>query len=170
MRVKETVLRPGLSRLDYEPMSSRERNIPVSVIDEIMMDIIDRKERGEARCCNDWDDLPTYEPTREKKTNCCCCNKETRKTPNSEPDGIDVHCDRPLIENYDSYCDYREDLKKYRELERAAKACDWPCKEPMRGLENAKWVSDCTHDEEIKPKKTRCTCTVFEFDFPIWCL
>ena len=36
MRIKETVLGNGLSRLEVEPMCSCERNIPTHVVDDIM--------------------------------------------------------------------------------------------------------------------------------------
>ena len=43
MRVKETNLGRGLSRLEVEPMCSSEINLPTEVVDEIMRDIINRK-------------------------------------------------------------------------------------------------------------------------------
>lgn len=55
----------------------------------------------------------------------CADEDEERR----EPDGIVVHVDRPLRENYaytpSGRVEFDNDMRKYRELERAAKACDW---------------------------------------------
>ena len=56
--------------------------------------------------------------------------------PNREPDGFDAHIDRPLRENYRgdwfaSQKAFDTDMRKYREAERAVKACNWSTREPM---------------------------------------
>ena len=136
MRIKETVLGGGLSRLDVEPMFCGEESLPTSVVDEIMRDIIKRKKNGETCDCHrhesDWNLSMTNVPTfgRPSVSNRCHC-----EAPNREPDGIDVHVDRPLRGNFRTFGEWNRAFEKYRNLEKAAKQCDWECREPMKGME-----------------------------------
>ena len=82
---------------------------------------------------------------------CCdrevpCCFNELESKPHffdlyeqprmemREPDGVDIHVDRPLRENYFSHHKWAVDMANYRTLIDCAKKCDWPCKEPMKGV------------------------------------
>lgn len=157
MRIKETNLGMGLSRLDVEPMCSCERNLPTHVVDEIMRDIIRRKKNAcgcddirnaWGRCANVRNDVrnPWVKDT-------VCCGRR-------EPDGIDVHVDRPLRENFRTHWQWADAMAKYRTLERVAKDCDWPCKEPMKGVAERPWRSLVNH-----PKKVTVVTTVDVDDF-----
>ena len=154
MRIKETNLGNGLSRLDVEPMFREEENLPTFVVDEIMRDIIERKRSGEKHCkCveRDWNCSATRAPrfTEPTMTNHCNCHCH-HEAPRREPDGIDVHVDRPLRENFDDIVDWIVAMDKYRTLEDAAKECDWECREPMKGVEKHCEFDDerCFEDEE----------------------
>lgn len=144
MRIKETILGNGLTRLEVEPMCSCERNIPTHVVDNIMRDIVNRKRCGhvEPRCVTTWNRPRFAEP--------CCTNipKFTRpcvpQRPNREPDGIDVHVDRPLRENFRTHHDWALAMAKYRTLEDVAKDCDWECREPMKGVQERPWGHSCS--------------------------
>lgn len=136
MRVKETNLGRGLSRLEVEPMCSSEMNLPTEVVDEIMRDIISRKGRNGTREENVY--VPKFSrPMSTMDFHCGCENRECmcgrRPEMNREPDGIDVHVDRPLRENFADIVDWINAMDKYRTLEDAAKECDWECREPMKG-------------------------------------
>ena len=61
---------------------------------------------------------------------------------NREPDGIDAHVDRPLRQNYPSNGSFEHDMRLYREFENAVKKCDWPTREPMKGLETRQQVNE----------------------------
>lgn len=153
MRIKETVLGNGLSRLDVEPMCSCERNIPTHVVDDIMRDIIKRKRCGqtEPRCetprwgAPRWERPTVTETPRWERT---CIPQR----PNREPDGIDVHVDRPLRENFCSHHDWAIAMAKYRTLEDVAKDCDWECREPMKGVQERPccktWEPEIIEDED----------------------
>ena len=119
MRVNEVNLGNGLIRLNVEPTCGCERNVPTHVVDEIMRDIIRRKNSNPCDCgCrhNTMFNRPTVATQRE-------------------PDGIDIHVDRPLRENFCSHHSWADALAKYRTLEHVAKDCNWPCKEPMKTVE-----------------------------------
>lgn len=129
MRVRKVNLGNGVFRLVVEPMLSCERNVPTHAIDKMVEDVI-RREKG---CC-----VPTPhvceapKPWWERE-----CRQPIRPiphcVPNREPDGIDVHVDRPLRENFWSHRDWCDAMAKYRTLEHVAKDCDWECREPMKG-------------------------------------
>lgn len=51
-----------------------------------------------------------------------------------EPDGVDIHVDRPRRENYYSHKAWAKDMAEYRMLIDQAKKCDWPCREPLQGV------------------------------------
>lgn len=153
MRIKETPLGRGLSRLEVEPMCSCERNLPTHVVDEIMRDIIDRKRCGcvEHRCENPWN--------RPRFTEPCCTNIPrftrpcvTPQRPNREPDGIDVHVDRPLRHNFRTHHDWALAMAKYRTLEDVAKDCNWECREPMKGVTERPWSKPCCHQEPLRTR------------------
>lgn len=154
MKIRETVLGNGLSRLDVEPICSCERNIPTHVVDDIMRDIIKRKRNY--TCCerkvnHPWlDECHTEVPRFTRPTLCEAprWNRPCAPTkPNREPDGIDIHVDRPLRENFCSRHDWALAMAKYRTLEDVAKDCDWECREPMKGVNERPWA-----------KKTKPSC------------
>lgn len=147
MRIKETPLGNGLLRLEVEPMCSCERNIPTHVVDNIMRDIVRRKRNGcvENRCETPWNRPRFSEP--------CCTNipKFTHlcvvpQRPNREPDGIDVHVDRPLRQNFRTHHEWALAMAKYRTLEDVAKDCDWECREPMKGVQERPWGHSCCQE------------------------
>lgn len=145
MRVNVTELGGGLTRLDIEPTCGCEpRIIPTHVADDIMRDVV-RREKSCAQtprwsrpvatrpCC------PTFVPTASWE-------RPLPTPPNREPDGIDIHVDRPQRQNYGGIPwaaedAYRKDLAKYRSLEALAKKCDWPAREPMKGAPNYRNLS-----------------------------
>lgn len=66
----------------------------------------------------------------------CRCSKKYKPNmfvPMGEPDGIDIHVDRPLPHMFEYDFQFRNAMAVYRELERLAHEADWPCREPMRG-------------------------------------
>lgn len=134
MRVKEVNLGKGLSRLEVEPTCFCERNIPTHVIDDIMRDIIEKKKRGDVNNRETCFRENRRSFLQQKVEQCW----NPTRTPNREPDGIDVHVDRPLRENFRSHFAWADAMAKYRSLEQCAKDCDWPCKEPMRGMPQPK--------------------------------
>ena len=149
MRIKETVLGGGLSRLEVEPMCSCERNIPTHVVDNIMRDIVNRKRHGNVNhCCETpWNRPRFTEP----------CHTEVPRfarpcvvpqRPNREPDGIDVHVDRPLRENFRTHHDWALAMAKYRTLEDVAKDCNWECREPMKGVQERPWGHSCCQEPQ----------------------
>ena len=151
MRIKETVLGGGLSRLEVEPMCSCERNIPTHVVDEIMRDIIKRKRNGnvEPRCCeNPWNRPRFSNPchTEVPRFSRPCV---VPQRPNREPDGIDVHVDRPLRQNFRTHHDWALAMAKYRTLEDVAKDCDWECREPMKGVQERPWNHSCCQKPQL---------------------
>lgn len=117
MKVTEVLLPNGLVRLDIEPTCSCERNIPTHVVDEIMRDVIRRKNS----------------PCAHKATAPSTFGRPT--PPRREPDGIDIHVDRPLRENFHSHHAWCDAIAKYRTLEHVAKDCNWPCREPMKSVQ-----------------------------------
>lgn len=144
MIVEEVKLGNGLVRLEVKPTCSCERNIPTSVIDDVMRDIIRRKKcerEAEARTKRIEAERIERERMQAFGTMPCGCGVQNR-----EPDGIDVHVDRPRKEQFCSISAWADALGKYRNLERAAKDCDWPCKEPMRGI-------PCQPKRVEKPKR-----------------
>jgi len=128
MKVREVNLGGGLVRLIIEPTCSFERSMPTSVVDNIARDVLSRKHTCHI----------------EPKHNVCCC------MPNREPDGIDIHVDRPLRENFRSHISWCDAMAKYRTLERVAKDCNWECREPMKGTPNYRNLSEpkCVVDED----------------------
>lgn len=129
MRIKEVNVGNGVARFDVEPMTWDEKFTPRHAVETMIKDIIKEKKKNNVcvdrnpwNDCNNWNRCQPIQPMRE-------------------PDGIDVHVDRPLRENFWSHCEWADAMAKYRTLERVAKDCDWPCKEPM------KTVQDCCCQE-----------------------
>ena len=134
MRVKEVNLGNGLVRLVVEPTCTCERHIPTHVVDEVMKDIVRRKKCEHTTHTNPWGHTHcTQVPTFTRPT----------VTPNREPDGIDVHVDRPLRQNFRTHHDWAVAMAKYRTLEDVAKDCDWECREPMKGTNERPWNKPC---------------------------
>lgn len=73
-----------------------------------------------------------------------CCRQEEPVMMDREPDGVDIHVDRPRQENYLSHKKWAQDMANYRCLIDQAKKCDWPCREPMKGIPN--YVSHIQRD------------------------
>ena len=141
MRVNETNLGGGVVRLEVVPTFCGEF-IPTHVVDAVMKDFMARKSHNVER--------KVEQPTQCK----CGCDvrrtnmpwETTNLTPRQreelawrdtdrEPDGIDVHVDRPRKEMFRTRHSWADAMAKYRTLEDAARACDWECREPMRGVE-----------------------------------
>lgn len=142
MKINEVNIGNGIVRLMVEPTCSCEKHIPMHVLDEIMKDVIRRKKCEEK--------VFEQTSTRMPRFSDFSCSNHIR--PNREPDGIDVHVDRPLRENFASHWGWANAMDKYRKLEKAAKSCDWPCREPMQTLPNYRnlnfdQVDEC--DEEL---------------------
>lgn len=114
MEVKFMPLGNGVERI-VVTKSCNEQFIPQHVLKQIVDDAICQRQNEERRVRFD--------------------NSNYRMQPNREPDGIDVHVDRPLRENFPNYRSWERAISNYRNLEYAAKRCDWPCREPMRGQE-----------------------------------
>lgn len=146
MRVVRENLGGGLYRLNIVPTSCCENveRLPREVKDRVVSDAISRM-RHEDR---------THRPfgcgcSHTCVSNPCHCGRvESELTPKrrsyseldrlkrcGEPDGIDVHVDRPLIENFRSRSEWALAMAKYRTLEDVAKDCDWECREPMKGTD-----------------------------------
>ena len=142
MRVEKKKLGGGLYRL--EPVathwSERINAIPQSVMDNMMRDTIQRMRKEEEM-------KTTFNPWRQVTPMCnnsCACGafapkkrsyEELRRLESMrEPDGIDIHVDRPLRENFFTREEWARAMAKYRTLEDVAKDCDWECREPMRGV------------------------------------
>ncbi len=130
MKVSEVNIGNGIVRLDFEPTCPCERNFPTHVMDSIAKDIFKRRQNGNTSCTEVPSfSRPTFTPMPQ--FNPCPSTSWDR-----EPDGIDVHVDRPLRENFSSHRSWADAMAKYRTLERVAKDCDWECKEPMQTIPN----------------------------------
>ena len=165
MRVEKKNLGNGVFRLEIVPTNVQEsvKHLPSHVKDTIMRDAISRMRCEDSKTNVRFSG--EYEPTRwesnctlnrntNKWYNGClnstpCSPKrdefvsphrrsyeELRRLEQTrEPDGIDIHVDRPLKENFWSHSDWALAMAKYRTLEDVAKDCDWECCEPMKGAE-----------------------------------
>lgn len=144
MKVNVINLGGGLKRLVVEPQCSCESNVPTTVVDRIMRDVIAR-ENAQRECICSRPTINTR-PCVAPKAPWASVNQSAKRrieeawrdTPN-EPHGIDIHVDRPLRENFWSHRDWADAMAKYRTLEDVAKDCDWPCKEPMKGTTIEVW-------------------------------
>ena len=140
MKVDVVNLGSGLFRLDTTPTVCGEF-FPSHVMDKVMKDVImkEREKRNfESRCTcmNDVINTPTkpwFERGLEPKRRSYAELDALKRW--GEPDGIDVHVDRPLRENFPSQKDWALAMAKYRTLEDVAKDCDWECREPMKGTD-----------------------------------
>lgn len=146
MKVVKRNLGGGLYRLELVPTICCENvnAIPQHVKDSIMRDVITREKNGCVksepsnwnRCCDkprhcEWNRLSDekFEPKRRSYAELDALRR------NGEPDGIDIHVDRPLRENFGSLDSWARAMAKYRTLEDVAKDCDWECREPMKGTD-----------------------------------
>lgn len=152
MRIKDVNLGGGLYRLEAEPTCWGEdvRCVPTHVMDDIMRDVASKKRNGiGCDCgCNSGRGVNLARP--------CVA-------PNREPDGIDIHVDRPQRQNYggwDAEWGFQKDLRNYRKLEALAKECNWPCREPMKGAPNYRNLSQpCVPSVTPRTTTTRgCAC------------
>lgn len=137
MIIKEVNIGNGIIRLDVEQTSPFEVKPSKDVMDDIMRDIIKNRNN---RC----EQENRFYHNREMH-GCLCC----QTAPNREPDGIDVHVDRPLRENFSSQSRWADAMAKYRTLERVAKACDWECKEEIATVPNYKRIPNRFEDDEL---------------------
>jgi hypothetical protein len=172
MKVEKTNLGGGLYRLDLVRTACWENLdvVPQHVKDSIMKDVITREKNGCVktqssnwnRCCADvrpcgWN-RPTVDKFEPKKRSYAELDALRR---HGEPDGIDIHVDRPLRENFGSLDSWARAMAKYRTLEDVAKDCDWECREPMKGTDfyqspfakpsrvEESWVDDvCWFDDD----------------------
>jgi hypothetical protein len=139
MRVIKKNLGGGLFRFEPVATSSWEcvDSIPSYIMDRIMEDVFETERFKQNNECKN---------TFTTEVNKPCCNEHFGPKKRSyaeldalnrfgEPDGIDVHVDRPLRENFESHHDWAMAMAKYRTLEDVAKDCDWECREPMRGVD-----------------------------------
>ena len=140
MRVIKMDLGGGLFRFEPVATTSWEcvDSIPCDVMDRIMKDVFNNEFGLERKT-----ELKQT-PTHECHKHCCDNNFGPKKRSYAEldelkrfgePDGIDVHVDRPLRKNFASHHDWAMAMAKYRTLEDVAKDCDWECREPMKGVE-----------------------------------
>lgn len=65
-----------------------------------------------------------------------------------EPDGIAVRVDRPRMSDYTDFGEFTDDLAKYKSLERAAKACDWPNRDERNIVDDDDFECNCERNEE----------------------
>lgn len=164
MRIKETPIGNGVSRFEVEHTFPCERNVPERIVDMIMRDVMklkrdramNNKRCGTTTACK----APTF--SRPCSSGNCCTNRFSEPSVTSccskrEPDGIDVHVDRPIRENFWTYGEWCEALAKYRTLEQVAKDCDWEYREPMNGVSERTLSSNsCCKDFD--------TCVSFDDD------
>jgi hypothetical protein len=159
MRVKETNLGGGVIRLEVVPTFCGEF-IPTHVVDQIMRDVMTRKSieckpKVETHRCNCGHvGLPNM-PWANKNLTPRQREELAWRDTSREPDGIDVHVDRPRKEKFCSQRSWADAMAKYRMLEDAARACDWECREPMKGtIEQPKNTWTCGE----QPKNTWNCC------------
>lgn len=162
MRIEDVNLGGGLFRLDVTPTAWGENvnNVPTRVMDDIMRDVVNRK-KGNERCgcvkpcaCTT---SRTATPTWGRTSTTCQCRPQ--QVPNREPDGFDAHIDKPRREMYggwDAERGFQNDMRKYREAERAVKACTWPCREPMKGLNEFQREMAQHPRVEVRPHTCGC--------------
>lgn len=146
MRVKETNLGGGVVRLDVEPTFCGER-IPQHVVDQVMRDLAAMKSNRTCTCdVNRNVNRSRVFPPHLNQCNCLSDKHRQElawRDTDREPDGIDVHVDRPRRENFWSRQDWAKAMAKYRTLEDVARSCDWECREPMKGVAEPR-VNHCT--------------------------
>ncbi len=154
MKVEKINLGNGLYRLEIVPTSCCENvdNVPSWVKEKMVQDFI-KREKNICMTCNSRPTTINTCPKTLGNANLCCGRyttplntslepkrrsyAELRRLENTqEPDGIDIHVDRPLKENFPSMHDWALAMAKYRTLEDVAKDCDWECREPMKGAED----------------------------------
>lgn len=144
MRVNEVNVGGGVVRLEVVP-TFRGESIPCHVADRVMKDVIARKSRNEVRVRQPWHcehnvnvTRPCVAPWVSSSTRLTDRHRQELawRDTNREPDGIDIHVDRPRQENFWSRKQWAEAMAKYRTLEDVARSCDWECREPMKSLKH----------------------------------
>lgn len=181
MKVDVVNLGSGLFRLDTTPTVCGEF-FPSHVMDKVMKDVImkEREKRNfdlRCTCMNDVINTPTkpwFERGLEPKRRSYAELDALKRW--GEPDGIDVHVDRPLRENFPSQKDWALAMAKYRTLEDVAKDCDWECREPMKGTDfyhscptsSNVWVEEDWDDEDINWCDNDDDADWDEWCFPQW--
>lgn len=147
MRVKETNLGGGVVRLEVVPTFRGER-IPTHVVDRVMEDVVRNKSRVEMPNRHALSGLNS--PHRPFGTHKCLTERHRAelawRDTSREPDGIDIHVDRPRKENFWSHKAWAEAMAKYRTLEDVARDCDWECREPMKGTNACHKHACCCHN------------------------
>lgn len=126
VKVKEVKVGNGVVRFDIEPSCAREQ-MPSSVVEDIMRDVVKQKNSR-------WTSS-TATPKFTNPISTCGCGMR-------EPDGIDIHVDKPLKKNFRYHSQWVDAMAKYRTLERVAKDCDWECREPMATIPNYRRVEE----------------------------
>lgn len=154
MKVDVKNLGCGLFRLEPTPTVCGEF-FPSHVMDMVMKDVIMKERekrqaptpctrncfsRPQETCCGrpSWNTNHSLEPKRRSYEELDALKRF------GEPDGIDVHVDRPLRENFISHKDWAIAMAKYRTLEDVAKDCDWECREPMKGTDFYRSAPTCS--------------------------
>jgi hypothetical protein len=134
MKISTENIGNGIIRFTAEPQIPSEKNTPQFAIDLMVEDAIKQESaRLKAPIEKPKANKPHYETTTT-------WDKPSYGIPEPiekiipEPDGIDIHVDRPLRKEFGSFAEWHEAMLNYRELERLAHVCDWPCKEPMKGV------------------------------------
>lgn len=156
MRIEDVNLGGGLFRLDVTPTAWGENvnNVPTHVMDGIMRDVVNRKKGNE--CCGRTTNHVAT-PAWSRVTTTCQCRPQ--QVPNRDFDGFDAHIDKPRREMYggwDAERGFQNDMRKYREAERAVKACTWPCREPMKGLNE--FQREMAHRPRVEVRPHTCGC------------
>lgn len=140
MKVNEVNVGGGVVRLEVVPTFWGE-SIPCHVADRVMKDVIERKSKRveptvcHAHRCTSTVSAPVspWVSSHTRMTDKVRQELAWRDT-SREPDGIDVHVDRPRKENFWSHKQWADAMAKYRTLEDVARACDWECREPMKSV------------------------------------
>lgn len=150
MKITDVNVGNGVFRLDMTPTHWGENlnTIPTSVMDEIARDVASRLRGEQNRSCTCGCHKPTWAVSSTPQWT-------PQPRPMAEPDGFDAHIDRPKRENYggwDAEWGFQNDLRKYREAERAVKACTWPNREPMKGAPCTQPTHCCAPRPTFKPQ------------------
>lgn len=163
MKVVKVNLGNGLYRLEIVPTMCCENvdNVPTRVKDSIVNDFISRENGNWSKPCVEkpWSNTISR-PTKNIRTSAPSLEPKKRSYADldmlkrcGEPDGIDIHVDRPLREKFASHSDWAMAMAKYRTLEDVAKDCDWECREPMKGTPFYKGI----------PSQEPCECPICDW-------
>ena len=135
MKINVINVGDGIKRMEIETSFGEPSRVPTHIADDIMRDVVRRERNGQNVCTCQRIAIPA-EPAFAQTTS---WNRPLPTPPNREPDGIDVHVDRPQRSMYGGVSwaaedAFRRDMSKYRSLEALAKQCNWPAREPMKGV------------------------------------